>query len=298
MNQQGYDVPVVLIVFNRPELAQRQLEILKKIRPEKLYLVADAPREGVETDREKVNAVKEILSDIPWDCEVFRIYAEQNMGCDRRIVSGLNEVFKQEEAAVILEDDCLPHPCFFSFCREMLLRYGDKPEILYISGSKWVPDYKMPYSYGFSYNTGTWGWATWQRAWKEWHWDRQEWEDKKRDWLEGIYSKKYRRDWIVDMERYFVKDSIPWDYVWRFCVGKRLSIFPAENLIENIGFGEDATHTTGGIDGYKGETAELGMLHHPPEITADLVYPKRVEKQYKNTLYRRVKRRIRMMIRK
>lgn len=298
MSEAGYDIPVVLIVFNRPKLAVRQFEVLKRVRPRKLYIVADAPRPKVEADAEKVAAVRRIFEEIPWECEKIEIYAQNNMGCDRRVVSGLNEVFEKEDEAVVLEDDCLPHLSFFSFCREMLLKYRDNSEIMYVSGSKWVQDYKMPYSYGFSYNTGTWGWATWKRAWKEWHWDRQEWDEKKQDWLTGIYSDRYRKNWIRDMEKYFTTDSIPWDYVWRFCVGRRLSIFPSVNLIENVGFGEDATHTTEVMDGYRGGTSDIGDIKHPPMPEADLEYPKRVEKQYRNTLYRRIKRRIFMIVRK
>lgn len=293
MKENSYEIPVVLVIFNRPTLAKRQFEILKKIRPEKLYLIADGARNDNAGERENVHATRAVFGNIPWSCDVVRIYAEQNMGCDRRIVTGLNEVFAKEERAVILEDDCIPHISFFTYCRELLFRYQDHEEIMYISGTKWVPEYKMPYSYGFSYNTGTWGWATWRRAWREWHWDRQEWEEKKQDWLKGIYTKKFRRSWIRDMERYFQTDSIPWDYVWRFCVGKRLSIFPAENLIENCGFGEDATHTKGSMDGYESKTGDIGMMRIPPKVKADLRYPLAIEKQYKNPLYRRVIRRIR-----
>lgn len=298
MAEQGYDIPVVLIVFNRPELVERQFKTLEMIKPERLYLVSDAPRENVSSDYEKVDKVRRIFEDISWRCDLRKIFAEQNMGCDRRVVSGLNFVFQQEEAAVILEDDCMPHPDFFFFCRELLIRYRNEPKIMYISGCKWVPDYKMPYSYGFSYNTGTWGWATWHRAWKEWHWDKQEWEAKKEEWLKDVYSKRYRQNWIADMERYFDKGSIPWDYIWRFCVGKRLSIFPAKNLIENVGFGQDATHTSDQIDGYDGKVSALGEIVHPPTVSEDLIYPKMEEKRYKNTIYRRIKRKIRRSMEK
>lgn len=296
--KQGYDIPVVLIVFNRPDLAERQFQILKEIKPQKLYVVADAPRAWAADDKEKTKRVREIFFEIPWECDIKRIYAEENMGCDRRVVSGLNEVFAREEYAVILEDDCLPHISFFDYCRELLLKYQDESEIMYISGTKQVPEYKMPYSYSFSYNISTWGWATWKRAWQEWHWDEREWNEKKQDWMKGIYSDKYRWDWIKDVEKYFSKESIPWDYVWQFCVGRRFSIVPAVNLIENAGFGADATHTKVVPDGYEGKAEAIGELQHPPKVEADLEYPRRMEQKFKNTLYRRVKRKIRRMIKR
>jgi len=288
----GYKIPVVLIIFNRPALVKKQFEILERVRPEKLYLIADGARENIAGEKSKVDAARAVFAGISWNCDVTRIYADRNMGCDRRIVSGLNEVFDGEEMAVILEDDCLPNLSFFEYCRKLLLQYQNNTEVMYISGTKWVPKYKMPYSYGFSYNTGTWGWATWSRAWQEWHWDRQEWEERKWDWLKGVYTKKYRKSWIRDMEKYFKTDSIPWDYVWRFCVGKRLSIFPAVNLIENIGFGEDATHTRVNMDGYEAEVSDLGEIRMPPAIEADMQYPLAIEKQYANPIYRRMWKKI------
>lgn len=169
---------------------------------------------------------------------------------------------------------------------------------MYISGSKWAPDYPMEYSYGFSYNTGTWGWATWRRAWSEWHWDMTEWNEHKLEWLKGIYSTRYRKSWIKDMERYFSKESIPWDYVWRFCIGKRLSIFPAVNMISNIGFGDDATHTKQEMYGYYPQSYELKEIKHPLKICADLSYVKAVERQYRIPLIYRIKQRIRNSINK
>lgn len=293
--EKNYDIPIVLIIFNRPALAEKQLKVLEKIRPEKLYLIADGARKNIADEVENVARTRNVFESISWNCDVTRLYAEQNMGCDRRIVSGLNKVFTEEEMAVILEDDCIPHLSFFTYCRELLNRYKDDPEIMYISGTKWVAGYKMLYSYGFSYNTGTWGWATWQRAWKEWHWDRQEWEEKKQDWLKGIYTRKFRKGWIKDMEKYFQTDSVPWDYVWRFCVGSRLSIFPAENLIENCGFGENATHTKDYMDGYTGATAGLGEMKIPREVKADLRYPLAIERQYSTPLYRRIVRKIKSL---
>lgn len=296
MDKNGFDIPVVLIIFNRPDLVKKQLGRLEKIKPEKLYIVSDGARAECEGETERVNEARKIIDTIGWRCQIIKIYAEKNMGCDRRIVSGLFQVFKNEEQAVILEDDCLPHINFFDYCRAMLEKYKDNPEVMYISGTKWVQNYPMEYSYGFSYNTGTWGWATWRRAWQEWHWSMEEWQEKKKEWLKGIYSRRFRMSWIRDMEKYFEKDSIPWDYVWRFCVGARLSIFPAVNLIENVGFGEDATHTKGEMKGYVGKTRNMGEITHPQTIVPDYQYPKAIEKQYNVTFFDRVKGRLKRWI--
>ncbi|NBK91496.1 glycosyltransferase family 2 protein [bacterium 1XD21-13] len=293
MNKMDYSIPIVLIVFNRPELVKKQLERLRKIKPQKLYIVSDGARAGRDEEAVQVNEVRRLFDSIDWECHIEKIYAMKNMGCDKRIVSGLNQVFETEEQAVILEDDCLPHESFFEYCRILLEKYKDNPEIMYISGTKWVKDYSIPFDYGFSYNTGTWGWATWKRAWKEWHWDIEEWQSKKMKWMKGIYSKRFRKNWIRDMERYFEKDSIPWDYVWRFCVGRRLSVFPSVNLIENMGFDENATHTKEKMEGYDACTAELEIVSHPKEIVADYQYPREIEKQYQIPFWNKVIRKLR-----
>lgn len=290
--RKGYAIPVVLFTFNRPALVEKQLAQLRKIRPKTLFFVSDAARRERTEETELVLRTRKLADEIDWECDVEKIYAEENMGCDRRIVSALDDIFARVDRAVILEDDCLPCDSFFGFCEEMLTKYAEDSRIMYISGSKWVPQYPMEYSYGFSYNTGTWGWATWKRAWQEWHWDIAEWEEKKNNWLKDVYSSRYRKNWITDVERYIASGVVPWDYAWRFCVGKRLSIFPSVNLIENIGFGEDATHTKGDEYGYDATTGELGEISHPVEVCEDLEYPRAVERQFRIPLSYRVKRKI------
>ena len=174
INENSIDTPVVLITFNRPKLVQQQIERLRLVRPRKIFFVSDGARINKMNEGELVDKTRQLADTIDWSCEVEKIYSETNMGCDQRVVSALNEVFSKVEKAIILEDDCLPCVSFFEFCETLLEKYERNNEIMYISGSKWVSDYAMEYSYGFSYNTGTWGWATWSRAWKEWHWDKEE----------------------------------------------------------------------------------------------------------------------------
>lgn len=287
-----FEVPIVLITFNRPDLVKRQIERLREVKPKKVFFVSDAAREERKKEKELVDQTRLMVHKIDWPCEVEMICAEQNMGCDLRIVSALDIVFSKVDKAIILEDDCLPGICFFPYCENLLEKYELTKEIMYISGTKWVHDYPMKYSYGFSYNTGTWGWATWSRAWKEWHWNREEWDQNKKQWLKGIYSKKYRYSWIRDMECYFKGRSIPWDYVWRFCVGSRLSIFPAVNLISNEGFGADATHTVDTEYGYNGEVGDMDKIIHPPTIEGDAQYPKAIEKQFRIPITYRIKKKL------
>lgn len=269
-----------------------QISILKRVKPAKIYFVVDGARKEIDGESELVNAVKQSANDIDWECDCIEVFADYNMGCDKRVVSALDYVFEIEKKAIILEDDCIPTYSFFYYCEVLLDKYENSDEIMYISGTKQVQKFFINNSYGFSYNTGTWGWATWDRAWKEWHWDVEEWERGKNSWLEGIYSARFRKNWIKDVENYFDKRDIPWDYIWRFCVGKRLSIFPAVNLIQNIGFDDNATHTGEDMYGYDSYTEEMPELIHPMEIIPDLDYPKAIEKQYRVPVFYRVKRKL------
>lgn len=292
MQKQKITVPVVLIIFNRPQLVEKQMKQLERVQPQKLFIISDGARAEKEGEEELVLQSRKIAENVSWQCEVEKVYAEHNMGCDDRIVSGLNSVFSKVEEAIILEDDCLPNESFFTYCQEMLYQYKENRDIMYISGCKWASQYPVKCSYGFSYNTGTWGWATWSRAWSEWHWSIDEWEEKKWNWLKGIYSYRFRRNWIRDVEKYIKKGKIPWDYVWRFCVGKRMSVFPSVNLIQNIGFGVDATHTTEEDYGYDPQTYEMKEIIHPLNVAPDRGYPRAVEKQYKVPIVYRIRRKI------
>lgn len=292
MTIQEVRIPIVLITFNRPHCVEKQLEQLRKMGINKLFFVSDGPRINVEGERALVEKTRALIDTIDWECEVIKIFATENMGVDARVISALNLVFGQAEQAIILEDDCLPCSSFFKYCDELLERYQDEEKIMYISGSKWIHDYPMKYSYGFSYNTGTWGWATWKRAWNSWHWDIEEWKKNKNNWMKGIFSSRYCYNWAKDLDQHLKNGNLPWDYAFISGVGKRLGIFPAVNMVTHIGFGEDATHAKEEIYGYDGTTTEMGSIVHPEKIEEDLDYPKAVEKQFKVPYWYRVKRKL------
>ncbi len=117
------ETPVALIVFNRPETTRRVFAAIAAARPARLLLIADGPRTDRPGEVERCDEVRKIVTSVDWPCEVLTNFAEENMGCRRRVVSGLNWVFSQVEEAIILEDDCVPDASFFPFCAEMLERY-------------------------------------------------------------------------------------------------------------------------------------------------------------------------------
>src|SRR5262245_26909140 len=129
--------PVAFIVFNRPDLTERVFAEIARARPPKLLVVADGPRPDVAGEAEKCVATRAIIDRVDWQCDVLTNYSDRNLGCGRRPSSGLRWVFEQVEEAIILEDDCLPHPTFFQFCEELLERYRDDKRVMHISGNNY-----------------------------------------------------------------------------------------------------------------------------------------------------------------
>lgn len=249
------ETPVVLIVFQRPDLTAKLLEVVRQVRPSKLLVIADAPRANRAGEAEKCAAVRAIIDRIDWDCEVLKNYAEVNLGCGLRIATGLDWVFDRVEEAIILEDDCIPHPSFFYFCEELLEKYRHDPKVMTICGTKlndnnaigFLSSYNpLAPSYYFSQYFGTWGWATWRRAWQHFDFEMKRFPELlARDWFSQFFPNKREAGyWQRELEEVYRK-AHTWDYQWELAcwLENGLHVIPKVNLIANIGSGISATHT-------------------------------------------------------
>lgn len=164
--------PIALIIFNRPDLTIRVFSKIARAKPKTLFVIADGPRSDHPGDIKKCAEARSIIESVDWDCTVHKNYSDINLGCGRRLASGISWVFEKVEEAIILEDDCLPHPTFFRFCKELLERYRDDERIMQINGQNFQhKSMRTSYSYLFSYSNNCWGWATWRRAWQ--HFDME-----------------------------------------------------------------------------------------------------------------------------
>lgn len=242
--------PVAFLVFNRPTLTEQVFDMIRQARPAQLLIVADGPRMTRPEDLRLCQEVRRIVSQVDWPCEVFRNYADTNLGCKQRVSSGLAWVFQTVEQAIILEDDCLPVSSFFLFCEELLERYHDDTRIMQIcgnnlAGSKFVEEQ----SYTFSKIGPIWGWASWRRAWKYY-------DVEMKLWPQTVEEKLYENFWDLPDEvdfRFPLYQEVynhaidTWDIQWGFAkfIHAGLSIIPKYNLISNIGFddGAESTHT-------------------------------------------------------
>lgn len=241
--------PVAFIIFNRPDTTERVFAEIAKAKPAKLLVVADGARQNKTGEVGKVAATREIIERVDWDCEVITNYSDVNLGCRVRVSSGIDWIFEQVEEAIILEDDCLPDPSFFQFCQEMLEHYRKDLRIGAISGTNLQLGHKRgEYSYFFSKYMHIWGWATWRDRWlNSYDVELKKWPEVRDHELLQLkfYNQKERSYWYGIFQSTYRGDIDTWDYQWFFAnwLESRISVVPNVNLISNLGFGMDATHT-------------------------------------------------------
>ena len=277
-----FDTAVLLVVFTRLATTEKVLHAIRAIRPARLYIASDGPRESKIGEKEKVAAVRNlILTSIDWRCEIKTLFREENLGCGPAVNGAINWFFVHEEMGIILEDDTVPDPSFFYFCQELLIRYKNDQRIGMISGNNHVSSFLSNESYIFSKFKWTWGWATWRRSWVN--------QDINLKVLETSYKKsvianmghssKTVKHWEYNIDCLNKKSVNAWDYQWFLSLSaqNQLGIFPAINLVANIGFGEDATHCIDSAPIKFTETKPMIFpLRHPqyilPNIDFDIHY--------------------------
>ena len=270
------DLPVVLFVFNRPHLTSLVIERLRAVRPKTLLVVADGPRCDQPRDPQLCAEVRQIVDRVDWPCELLKNYSEGNLGCGLRVASGMDWAFRNVEQAAILEDDCQPEPDFYRFCLEMLERYRDEPRVMQVCGSNFLFGRTRPRaSYYFSRYPICWGWATWRRAWSHFDYDMKSWrvESNQQQYLAQFEHPKERAFWKETWDRMCAGLGNTWDYQWSFaCLAARgFSIVPGANLVRNVGFGVDATHTRSRLMALTPPIGKLTFpLKHPHEIACDV----------------------------
>lgn len=273
--------PVLLLVFRRPDTTRRVFEVIRQVRPTRLYVAADGPRPGHPTDIVRCAETRDIVREVDWPCEVFTLFQTENLNCGLAPVTALNWFFEQESEGIILEDDCLPALSFFRFCTELLDRYRDDARVMHIGGNNFGSEARRPLpigapSYYFSTQRNSWGWATWRRAWQLYDYHLTDFHTVAAHTLNEAFSgpleKRYRLGKMAGVLALPAPPDV-WDYQWEYTIArhKGLYIVPAVNLVGNIGFGRDSTHTHDRYDSMGGvSTRELTFaLCHPAHVTQD-----------------------------
>ena len=242
---------VLFIVFNRPEITETVFEAIRTARPPRLYVAADGARGNRQGEVARCERTRQLIDRVDWPCEVHTLFRSHNLGCRKAVSSAIDWFFETEERGIILEDDCLPAPSFFWYCEELLERYATDERIGQISGTAFctgdlLGDIRADYIY--SRHFSIWGWATWRRVWKTYAPALSLWPTFPRDrMLPGTYPDPHERHMRTRNNDSIATGEIDaWSFQWVFANASqsRLAAVPRHNLVVNIGFGEDATHTT------------------------------------------------------
>jgi hypothetical protein len=244
----SFDVPILLIAFNRPETTCHVLEQIRKIKPSKLYIFSDAPASHNEEEIDLVDTCRHLLheSQINWNCKVERWYPESNIGSAIGIPSAISWAFETCDQLIILEDDCLPHPTFFPFCKFMLDKYQNNERIMHISGSQGNRETRIDHVDHFFTRVGnTCGWATWKRAWLKYDfWMEQLPEMKKQRKIQKIFGNaEIAEYWHERLDKVYEETKKhTWEHQWQYTLFQNygLATVPNVNLVSNIGITDSA----------------------------------------------------------
>jgi len=241
--------PILFIVFNRPDVTLRVWDSIRRQRPSTLYVAADGPRPDKSGELESCENVRTIVSKVDWPCRVKYLFSKENKGCAVGVSSAISWFFENEEMGIILEDDCLPDDSFYSFCGELLERYKGDPRVMGISGNNFQHrgGVTIKESYYFSKYVHVWGWATWRRAWVHHDLLTTAWPQVKSEGGDLSFYDSRIEKYVFRRDFDFIHElpGYTWDVQWLLCcwMQSSLMIVPSRNLVKNIGFESDHTHT-------------------------------------------------------
>ena len=246
------ETAVLFLVFNRPEATAKVFESIRRAKPVRLYVAADGPRANRTDELGKVTNVQKIATAVDWPCQVITLFRNQNLGCKYAVSSAIDWFFQHEECGIILEDDVLPADGFFEYCQVALKEYINNPSVGMITGHSIEPKTelsKQNYTTKLSTYGLVWGWATWRQVWLQYDVELFDWNPHELDFLKAKKSSSqlYVDMWCQIFSSVKSGEIDTWDYQLNYLLLKNnlLCVIPPYNLIDNIGFGAEATHTAG-----------------------------------------------------
>lgn len=289
------DIAVMILFFTRPDTLKKVFERVREAQPSKLYLFQDGPRDA--QDLVKIQQCRRIVENIDWDCDVKRMYSEQNLGCDKSQFAAFQWAFQYTESLLFLEDDCVPALSFFSFCEELLEKYKDDERIHMICGMNHVGDMSdvVEEDYFFAKTPTIWGWATWKRAWKNWDTSFAYLDDSRV--IKQIYDNiepKYWAEFQIQRARkthsYYCEHGKVQSFELLNAMAMYLhsayAIIPTKNMISNVGISEGSVHNVSDMKhvpvgmrrlfNMKTYELESDAIKHPQYVLEDKAYRKKL----------------------
>lgn len=272
--------PILLIIYRRQASLAAQMEILKAIRPSRLYAFADGPAQAVET--EDCRRARAVLDAVDWPCTLQKKFMDTHLGCGKGPATAIDWFFENEPEGIILEDDLLPHPDFFRFCTELLAHYHGDHRVMEISGANRLGQWRNgAQSYCFSQWGSEYGWATWRRAWRHFDFAIKAWaKPEARALVRQIYRRPARVIFFSRMLDRTYAGTPPvtwWDYQWALAknLNHGLAVVPACNLVQNVGCDPYSTHDRDGAHTFGARQPLPGIsfpLQHPAMVCPDPVF--------------------------
>ena len=286
------DVAVLILFFNRPDHLRAVFSEVRRARPSRLFLYQDGPRG--ERDMPGIEACREVVADIDWQCEVHRKYQERNYGCDPSEYISQKWAFSMADKCIVLEDDDVPSQSFFTFCKEMLDRYEHDERIGMIAGfnSEEVAE-GVDTDYFFTSVFSIWGWASWRRVVDKWDESYAFLDDEaSMRQLHGVMRQRgYCRDTLRACYDHRASGKAYYETIFwgAMVMNSWLAIMPTRNMINNLGATEGSTHYTGSLATMPRRLRRLftmkryeldAPLRHPRDVIEDVDFKERVYRTY------------------
>lgn len=267
-SMQNFDIPILFLTYNRYEKTLKSFEKIRELKPLKLYFFSDGPKDL--SDEKKINRIRKyVLQNIDWNCDINERFNAVNYGCRNGVSSAINWFFETNKMGIIIEDDCIPDTSFFDYCKDLLLKYQNDDRVMHISGSNNGLLKTFKEDYYFSKYSLIWGWATWKRSWDKYDLELQSlprniFRILTHNSFGTLHEKIY---WLNSFISMYLNKHNTWDLSWFYtCVINGFSIIPSINMIKNIGFDEEATHTKINNISMEYKSNQLHLKNHPKEI--------------------------------
>lgn len=244
-------IPILLITFNRPEHTRRTISALRVQQPPLVYVFQDGPRNGNSVDL--VNCVKvreEIEKSIDWPCEMHTSFSKTNRGCRDAIIYAITEVLKLHESVIVVEDDIITSPAFYSYMCKALEYYKERKTVFSVSGHSHSPSrFEVPKDYDYDVYASprlfNWGWGTWRDRWEQADWSFSNYDD----FMKHPFEKQAFCRGGDDLLPMLVDEkngrSSAWDIQFAYAHFRNhaVSIVPCVSYTMNIGQDGSGTHS-------------------------------------------------------
>ena len=285
--------PIVLFVYNRPEHTKRTVESLLKntlARASKLLIFSDGAKN--DKDLKKVNAVRDYIKTIKGFDRTEIVLRDKNFGLANSVISGITEVFKQNDRVIAMEDDIITSPSFLNFMNKALAFYQENKSIYSVSGYPYPIKISNKYQKDIfiSYRASSWGWGTWKDRW-----EKVDWEIK--DFSTFIFDKKTQKLFdrggqdLTPMLKAQMKGNVDsWAIRWSYAHFKKnaFCLYPIVPLCKNIGTDKSGTHSSSSkkLDVNLEESKTDFDMVKKPELREEIA--QQIQRLFKLSLTRRI----------